>query len=241
MDTCGYCDERTWREDRDAVSFMGSRKVRKELLMSGKITTSMNAAEYLLEVKNITKSFDGTVVLNDFSYKFDRGVYVLSEPSGAGKTTLLRILCGLEVADSGTVSKSPQAKTVMMFQEDRLLENLSVRANIMLAIQAHSQEQKQNARERITEALCAVGLEGTENKPVSELSGGQKRRVALLRTLFADADILLFDEPLKGLDEALKQQVIGFVKPFVESKVVIWVTHTPEEVKLLGSYTALQL
>ena len=209
--------------------------------MSGKITTSGNAEEYLLEVKNISKSFDDTVVLDDFSYKFDRGVYVLSEPSGAGKTTLLRILCGLEVADSGTVSKSPQAKTVMMFQEDRLLENLSVRANIMLAIQAHSQEQKQNARERITEALCAVGLEGTENKPVSELSGGQKRRVALLRTLFADADILLFDEPLKGLDESLKQQVIGFVKPFVESKVVIWVTHTPEEVKLLGSYTALQL
>ena len=196
---------------------------------------------HLLEAKNLYKSFDSTVVLNDFSYKFDRGVYVLSEPSGAGKTTLLRILCGLEVADSGTVSKSPQAKTVMMFQEDRLLENLSVRANIMLAIQAHSQEQKQNARERITEALCAVGLEGTENKPVFELSGGQKRRVALLRTLFAGADILLFDEPLKGLDEALKQQVIGFVKPFVESKVVIWVTHTPEEVKLLGSYTALQL
>lgn len=241
MDTCGYCDERTWREDRDAVSFMGSHKVRKELLMSIDTTNCGYTSGHLLEAKNLYKSFDGTVVLNDFSYKFDRGVYVLSEPSGAGKTTLLRILCGLEVADSGTVSKSPQAKTVMMFQEDRLLENLSVRANIMLAIQAHSQEQKQNARERITEALCAVGLEGTENKPVFELSGGQKRRVALLRTLFAGADILLFDEPLKGLDEALKQQVIGFVKPFVESKVVIWVTHTPEEVKLLGSYTALQL
>ena len=209
--------------------------------MSMNTTNYAHTSGYLLEVKNITKSFGNTVVLDDFSYKFERGVYVLSEPSGAGKTTLLRILCGLEVADSGTVSKSPQAKTVMMFQEDRLLENLSVRANIMLAIQAHSQEQKQNARERITEALCAVGLEGTENKPVSELSGGQKRRVALLRTLFADADILLFDEPLKGLDEALKQQVIGFVKPFVESKIVIWVTHTPEEVKLLGSYTALQL
>lgn len=209
--------------------------------MSIDTTNCGYTTELLLEAKNISKSFDGTVVLNDFSYKFDRGVYVLSEPSGAGKTTLLRILCGLEVADSGTVSKSPQAKTVMMFQEDRLLENLSVRANIMLAIQAHSQEQKQNARDRITEALRAVGLEGTENKPVFELSGGQKRRVALLRTLFADADILLFDEPLKGLDEVLKQQVIGFVKPFVESKIVIWVTHTPEEVKLLGSYTALQL
>lgn len=241
MDACGYCDERTWREDRDAVSFMGCCKVRKELLMSMNTTNCAYAAEQLLEVKNITKSFGNTVVLDGFSYKFEREVYVLSEPSGAGKTTLLRILCGLEVADSGTVSKSPQAKTVMMFQEDRLLENLSVRANIMLAIQAHSQKQKQNARERITEALCAVGLEGTENKPVSELSGGQKRRVALLRTLFANADILLFDEPLKGLDEALKQQVIGFIKPFVESKIVIWVTHTPEEVKLLGSYTALQL
>ena len=209
--------------------------------MSIDMTNCGYTTEQLLEAKNITKSFDGTVVLNDFSYKFGRGVYVLSEPSGAGKTTLLRILCGLEVADSGTVLKSPDAKTVMMFQEDRLLENLSVRANIMLAIQAHSQEQKQNARGRIKEALCAVGLEGTENKTVFELSGGQKRRVALLRTLFADADILLFDEPLKGLDETLKQQVIGFVKPFVESKIVIWVTHTPEEVKLLGSYTALQL
>ena len=209
--------------------------------MNMNTTNYAHTSGHLLEVKNITKSFGNTVVLNDFSYKFDRGVYVLSDPSGAGKTTLLRILCGLVVADSGTVSKSPQAKTVMMFQEDRLLENLSVRANIMIAIQAHSQKQKQNARERITEALCAVGLEGTENKPVSELSGGQKRRVALLRTLFANADILLFDEPLKGLDEALKQQVIAFVKPFVESKVVIWVTHTPEEVKLLGSYTALQL
>ena len=209
--------------------------------MNMNTTNYAHTSGHLLEVKNITKSFGNTVVLNDFSYKFDRGVYVLSEPSGAGKTTLLRILCGLEVADSGTVSKSPQAKTVMMFQEDRLLENLSVRANIMLAIQLHSKEQKLSARKRITEALCAVGLEGTENKPVSELSGGQKRRVALLRTLFANADILLFDEPLKGLDEALKQQVIAFVKPFVESKVVIWVTHTPEEVKLLGSYTALQL
>ena len=196
---------------------------------------------HLLEAKNLYKSFDGTVVLNDFSYKFDRGVYALSEPSGAGKTTLLRILCGLEVADSGTVLKSPDTKTVMMFQEDRLLENLSVMANIILAIQLHSKEQKESARERIKEALCGVGLEGTENKPVSELSGGQKRRVALLRTLFADADILLFDEPLKGLDEALKRQVIAFVKPFIESKVVIWVTHTPEEIKLLGSYTALQL
>mgnify|MGYP000910004040 CR=1 FL=1 len=209
--------------------------------MSLNTTNYTHTSGFLLEVKNITKLFGNMIVLDDFSYKFERGVYILSEPSGAGKTTLLRILCGLEVADSGTVLKSPDAKTVMMFQEDRLLENLSVMANIMLVLQLHSQEQKQSARERIKEALCGVGMEGTENKPISELSGGQKRRVALLRTLFADAEILLFDEPLKGLDEALKQQIIAFVKPFIESKVVIWVTHTPEEVKLLGSYIALQL
>lgn len=209
--------------------------------MSMDTTNSLNTSGHLLEVKNISKSFGDTVVLDDFSYQFDRKVYVLSEPSGAGKTTLLRILCGLETADSGTVFISPQAKTVMMFQEDRLLENLSVVANIMLALPEYTQEQKQSARERIKEALCGVGLKGIENKPVKELSGGQKRRVALLRTLFADADIMLFDEPLKGLDDALKQQVTAFVKPFIESKVVIWVTHTPEEVKLLGSYTSLQL
>ena len=205
---------------------------------------NLNASEtsaLKLEVKNLSKSFDDNVVLRDFSYTFTSGVYVLSEPSGAGKTTLLRILCGLEVSDSGIVLKSPHAKTVMMFQEDRLLENLSVMANIALAAQEQSLEQKQALQKCIKEALCDVDLEGTESKPVHELSGGQKRRVALLRTLFADADILLFDEPLKGLDEALKQQVVAFVKPLIESKIVIWVTHTPDEVKLLGSYTALQL
>ena len=205
---------------------------------------NLNASEtsaLKLEVKNLSKSFDDNVVLRDFSYTFTSGVYVLSEPSGAGKTTLLRILCGLEVSDSGIVLKSPHAKTVMMFQEDRLLKNLSVMANIALAVQEQSLEQKQALQKCIKEALCDVDLEGTESKPVHELSGGQKRRVALLRTLFADADILLFDEPLKGLDEALKQQVVAFVKPLIESKIVIWVTHTPDEVKLLGSYTALQL
>ena len=212
---------------------MGCCKVRKELLMSLNTTNYTHTSGFLLEVKNITKLFGNMIVLDDFSYKFERGVYILSEPSGAGKTTLLRILCGLEVADSGTVLKSPDAKTVMMFQEDRLLENLSVMANIMLVLQLHSQEQKQSARERIKEALCGVGMEGTENKPISELSGGQNTRLALAK--------MLLDEPLKGLDEALKQQIIAFVKPFIESKVVIWVTHTPEEVKLLGSYIALQL
>ena len=205
---------------------------------------NLNASEtsaLKLEVKNLSKSFDDNVVLRDFSYTFTSGVYVLSEPSGAGKTTLLRILCGLEMADSGTVYKSPYAKTVMMFQEDRLLENLSVMANIALAVQEQSLEQKQALQKCIKEALCDVDLEGTESKPVHELSGGQKRRVALLRALFADADILFFVEPLKGLDEVLKQQVIAFVKPLIESKIVIWVTHTPDEVKLLGSYTALQL
>ena len=207
-------------------------------------TYNLNASEtstLKLEVKNLSKSFGDNVVLRDFSYTFTSGVYVLSEPSGAGKTTLLRILCGLEVSDSGIVLKSPHAKTVMMFQEDRLLENLSVMANIALAVQEQSFEQKQTLQNRIKKALCSVDLEGVESKSVHELSGGQKRRVALLRTLFADADILLFDEPLKGLDEALKQQVVAFVKPLVESKIVIWVTHTPDEVKLLGSYTALQL
>ena len=205
---------------------------------------NLNASEtsaLKLEVKNLSKSFDDNVVVRDFSYTFTSGVYVLSEPSGAGKTTLLRILCGLELSDSGIVLKSPHAKTVMMFQEDRLLENLSVMANIALAAQEQSLEQKQALQKCIKEALCDVDLEGIESKPVHELSGGQKRRVALLRTLFADADILLFDEPLKGLDEALKQQVVAFVKPLIESKIVIWVTHTPDEVKLLGSYTALQL
>ena len=191
--------------------------------MSMNTTNCAYATEQLLEVKNITKSFGNTIVLDDFSYKFERGVYVLSEPSGAGKTTLLRILCGLEVADSGTVLKSPDAKTVMMFQEDRLLENLSVMANIMLAIQLHSKEQKQSARERIKEALCEVGLEGTENKPVSELSGGQKARFQLIKMLSNEPQILILDEPTSHLDLPSIEELERALKNY--SGAIIFVSH----------------
>ncbi len=117
-----------------------------------------------------------------------------------------------------------------MFQEDRLLGK-RVSGQISCLPWALTSKSKIQAYYR---RHCAVGLEGAENKPVS---GGQE--TLHFAPLFANADILLFDEPLKGLDEALKRSYC-LCQTFVESKVVIWVTHTPEEVKLLGSYTALR-
>lgn len=190
-----------------------------------------------LKVKDLSKSFGEIQVISHFSYTFKQGIYVISSPSGAGKTTLLRILCGLDKQDSGEVVISSHARVVMMFQEDRLLENLSVMANILLARPACSGSTLQTLKNQIIAALDAVDLTGFQDRLVNELSGGQKRRVALLRTLFAEADVLLFDEPLKGLDKALKDRVISAIKPYLTSKIVIWITHTPEEAKLLdGAY-----
>lgn len=213
---------------------MGDQKTGKELCMMCTLSKQdMKALQ--IEVKDLSKSFGEVQVISHFSYTFKRGIYVISSPSGAGKTTLLRIVCGLDEQDSGEVIISPHTRVVMMFQEDRLLENLSVMANILLARPERSGSMLQTLKNQIIAALDAVDLMGFQDRPVNELSGGQKRRVALLRTLFTKADVLLFDEPLKGLDKALKDKVISVIKPYLTSKIVIWVTHTPEEAKLLDS------
>ena len=193
----------------------------------------------MFKVIEIKKSFKNKEVLKGVSFIVEEGDKVaLLGNNGAGKSTLLKIIAGQLQANAGSIETTLDFQTEigMMPQGDILINDLKVGDLVLLKCYMNQLEDID-----IDALLKMVELEDFKNQYVLGLSGGQKRRVALLRTLFADADILLFDEPLKGLDEALKQQVIAFVKPFIESKVVIWVTHTPEEVKLLGSYTALQL
>ena len=88
------------------------------------------------------------------------------------------------------------------------------------------------ARERT--ALASVGLP-VDNRPVSELSGGQRRRVALLRCVLSEASVLLFDEPLKGMDVATVARVMDYLVPLLTERTVLWVTHDPKEKELLPS------
>ena len=185
------------------------------------------------ELRSVEKSYGPLRVLSGASARFESGcAHVITGPSGAGKTTVLRLLAGLERADAGEVSRPAGVRLGMTFQEDRLLDNLTATANIRLphARLRGAELSAFLARERA--ALAAVGLP-VDSRPVRELSGGQRRRVAILRCILSDADALLFDEPLKGMDEKTVEQLMDYVAPLLAGKTVFWVTHDPREKDLL--------
>lgn len=178
-------------------------------------------------LRNIFKSFDGKTVLNDISVTFPEGsISCVMGPSGCGKTTLLRIIAGLESYDSGSVCGVPSKKG-FVFQEDRLCEDFTAESNIRLVCG------KSMSRTSIRKHLEALGLNDISGKPVREFSGGMKRRVAIARAICSNAEIVLMDEPFKGLDETNKTAVIDYVKTNTAGKTVIIVTHDASEAELL--------
>lgn len=186
-------------------------------------------------ISHLSKFYGENKVFSDFSAVFERGkTTCIMAPSGAGKTTLLRILTGLETADAGRIEGMDGLKKSMVFQEDRLCENLSVSANIRLVRQKKTWGRDQKEKKEIQEALESVGLAGNGDQQVRELSGGMKRRVALLRALYSDWDILFLDEPFKGLDEETKTQVMCYTKEKCRGKTVIFVTHERSEAGEMG-------
>lgn len=186
------------------------------------------------ELRDVEKDFGELHVLTGASARFASGrVHVLTGPSGAGKTTLLRLLAGLERPDAGEVVRAGNLRLAMTFQEDRLLDNLTATANVRLPHARLRGRELEAFLAREREALTAVGLP-VDSRPVRELSGGQRRRVAILRCVLADADALLFDEPLKGMDEGTVARVMDYVRPLLAGRTVLWVTHDSRETSLLG-------
>lgn len=186
-------------------------------------------------IRHLCKQYEGKKVLNNASFDFPKGqTTCIMAPSGKGKTTLLRILMGLEQADEGTILGMEGLKKSAVFQEDRLCENLSASANIRLVSLKKIPGGKQQEIKDIHEAMEEIGLSGCEDQPARELSGGMRRRVALLRALYADWDILFLDEPFKGLDEETKEKAIAYTKKCCQGKTVIFVTHDKREAQKMG-------
>ena len=188
-----------------------------------------------IEFKNVTKKFNKEEVLKDFSYRFEDGkTTFVTGPSGIGKSTLIRIILGLENEFSGDVEGLENRKISAVFQDDSLCKNLSVLLNIKL-VSDKVDEQK------LIENLSEIGLEDVVNKRVRELSGGMKRRVAILRALSVDFDTLVMDEPFKGLDSETKKKVMDAVIKKTEGKTVIIVTHDIEEYKYFKNSREVQM
>lgn len=178
---------------------------------------------------HLSKRFGEKEVIKDFSIRMKEGcVTSIMAPSGWGKTTLLRILAGLERADEGRIDGLENKKISMVFQEDRLCGNLSAISNIRFVCS------KKMLKSRIYEELKKAGLEGEELVPVRKLSGGMKRRVALVRALIVPFDVLILDEPFDGLDDQNKNRMIHYVRERSKGKTVILVTHEKKEAEAMG-------
>ncbi len=176
----------------------------------------------MIILRDICKSYDGAVILNHISMIFpENRMTCLMGESGCGKTTLLHILAGLIQPDNGTISGITGKKLSMVFQENRLMKNLTPVRNIELVCRKDP-----DIRSEIISALSVVGLRDEDmQKKVSEMSGGMQRRTAIVRAMVAPSDLIIMDEPYKGLDEDTLFKVKTFVRERSQGKAVLMVTH----------------
>ncbi len=181
-----------------------------------------------LEIRELSKRFGEKTLFEDLSLTVDRPM-ILWASSGWGKTTLLRILMGLETPSSGTVSGIGRVGAV--FQEDRLCPQLTAVQNVELVLENTKSDYKQ----QIVRDLQRLGLdEAALDLPVRKLSGGQKRRAALLRAVWAESDTLLLDEPFTGMDPETMKKVASLLKERCQRKPVLLATHDREAIEELG-------
>ena len=165
----------------------------------------------------------------------DGGTVAVMGESGSGKTTLARLLLGLEKPDSGEIVGLEGRRVSVVFQEDRLLPWLSARGNIAAALP------RERAKDRAfqDELLAEVELTDSAEKPIRELSGGMQRRVAIARALAFGGDLLILDEPLKGLDEELQKRIVPRIK--ARFSTILLITHSLEEAALFGAERIVRL
>ena len=173
-------------------------------------------AQPLIDLINISKSFDGTMVLDDLNLSVKENTFVtLLGPSGCGKTTTLRIIGGFETADTGKVlfngaeiSKLPPNKRQLntVFQKYALFTHMNIAENIAFGLKIKGKS-KAYIDDKIKYALKLVNLDGYEKRTVDSLSGGQQQRIAIARAIVNEPRVLLLDEPLGALDLKLRQDM----------------------------------
>ena len=193
----------------------------------------------ILEVCNVSKKYntiDGEInALEDITFSVDEGEFVaIVGMSGCGKSTLLSILAGLEDKTSGDIKyMKDNIVTGYMLQDDALLEHMSIENNILLGLKIQK-KLNNNTRKYALNLLKKYKLDGFKDKRPSQLSGGMKQRVALIRTLAIKPDILFLDEAFSALDYSTRLNVSDDVYTIIKDtgKTTIMVTHDIGEVML---------
>ncbi len=183
---------------------------------NGKNVSQVNNSDGLLVLKNITKKFGSNIVLDNVSLAIEKGkTTVVIGPSGCGKTVLIKHLIVLLRPNSGEVyfkkrridnlgeNELNKIRTHygFLFQGGALFDSLTIAENILFPIRQHYKITDPKEVEELVKAkLAMVGLDGFQNHYPANLSGGQKKRVALARAIALNPEVILYDEPTTGLD-----------------------------------------
>jgi len=182
----------------------------------------------------------------DVSAEFPVGITVLFGPSGAGKSTVLDCIAGLQHPDSGLIRlgneilfdgekgralRPAERKIAYVFQSLALFPHLTAEENITYGLHALPRAERTQRVERV---LKAFRVEGLRARKPAQISGGEKQRVALARSLVTQPRALLLDEPLTGLDAGLKSTIMEDLRAWNDRIPIVYVTHTHEEVLGLG-------
>lgn len=185
----------------------------------------------MITLRGVTKRFGEQVVLDRLDLDLaDGAVTAVMGPNGSGKTTLARLVLGLTAPDAGTISGTAGHRGAMTFQEDRLCDQLTAVRNVRLVLD------RSVPASAVEAELRRVGLDGESlTKPARDLSGGQRRRVAIVRALMADADLVVLDEPFKGLDADGKSVLMAYVRERRADRTMLLITHELSEAEYFGA------
>jgi iron(III) transport system ATP-binding protein len=205
-----------------------------------------------LRCYGVVKRFGLVRAVDGVDFDVQRGqTMALLGASGSGKTTLLRLIAGFEVPDAGEITLRgrilsdrstfvpPEKRRIgMVFQDYALFPHLDVAANVGFGVRGRGDRKR-----HVEELLSLVGLEGLGKRMPHELSGGQQQRVALARTLAAEPDLVLLDEPFSNLDPGMRARVRVEVRRILESlgTTAVFVTHDQEEALSIAERVAVML
>jgi NitT/TauT family transport system ATP-binding protein len=185
----------------------------------------------MITLRGVTKRFGDQVVLDGFDLDLVEGrITAVMGPNGSGKTTLARLLLGLVAPDDGSTSGLEGRRFAAAFQEDRLCEQLTAVRNVRLVLD------RTVRAPAVAAELRSIGLDDeTLAKPVRDLSGGQRRKVAIVRALMARADFTVLDEPFKGLDTDSKALVMSYLREHHGDRTMLLITHDRAEAEWFGA------